>query len=193
MFDPKKRRTVISLITNGSSRRVAAQFVGVAPSTITRAAARDPEFAAQLAKAEKGAEIEALHYVRAAAKKERYWRAAAWLLERKNPQDFAPRPPTLFTGEEVFQLISRIIETFHDEIPDENCDRVLAKLDEMIEACRLEQTTPTFPDSPDPQPSFPSPVAPLQLTQHPSSELPELTTDPPAATPCNDDTSPTQH
>jgi hypothetical protein len=102
-------------------------------------------------KPKKAAEIDALRCTPPAARKDRYWRAAARLLERKNPQDFASRPPTLFTGDEVYQFISRIIETLHDEIPDENCDRVLAKLEEMIEACRVEHTSPTFPTSPGPE------------------------------------------
>ena len=57
MLDESNRRTIIALITNGSSRRVAARYVGCAHTTITRTAARDPEFAAQLARAEHSAEI----------------------------------------------------------------------------------------------------------------------------------------
>jgi hypothetical protein len=85
VLDETKRRMIIALLMNGSSRRMAAGFVGCAPSTITRTAARDAEFAAQLARAEGNAETEALSLIRKAAHKERYWRAAAWLLERKNP------------------------------------------------------------------------------------------------------------
>ena len=83
VLDETKRRMIIALLMNGSSRRMAAGFVGCAPSTITRTAARDPEFAAQLARAEGNAETEALSLIRKAAHKERYWQAAAWLLERR--------------------------------------------------------------------------------------------------------------
>ncbi|NUQ63312.1 MAG: hypothetical protein HUU20_12605 [Pirellulales bacterium] len=89
-LDAAARRLVIALVTNGSSRRTAARYVGCAPSTITRAAQRDPEFAAELVRAETTVEIQSLQAIRNAAKSDRYWRAAAWLLERKNP---GFRPP----------------------------------------------------------------------------------------------------
>ena len=47
-LDEAKRRKIIALLANGSSRRVAARVVGCAHSTITRTAERDPEFAADV-------------------------------------------------------------------------------------------------------------------------------------------------
>jgi hypothetical protein len=67
-LDPEKRWKVIALLTNGCSRRSAAKFVGCAPSTITRIALREPDFADQIAVAEQSAEIDAIRAVRAAAK-----------------------------------------------------------------------------------------------------------------------------
>ncbi len=46
-FDERKRQKVLALLANGSSRRMAARFVGVAASTITRAGVRDPEYGRQ--------------------------------------------------------------------------------------------------------------------------------------------------
>ncbi len=94
VLDEDKRRTVIAMVANGSSRRMAAAYIGCAPSTITRTAARDPEFAAQLGRAECNVETEALALIRKAARNECHWRAAAWILERKNPIDFAPENRT---------------------------------------------------------------------------------------------------
>jgi hypothetical protein len=51
-LDEVKRRQIVRLVALGNSRRTAARVVGCAPSTITRAAARDPQFAAELAHAE---------------------------------------------------------------------------------------------------------------------------------------------
>jgi hypothetical protein len=93
VLDNQKRWQVITLIANGSSRRVAADYVDCSPATITRTADRDPDFAAQLARAEQNLEIDLLRSLRAAAQKERYWRAAAWLLERKNREDFTIPTP----------------------------------------------------------------------------------------------------
>jgi len=120
------------MLANGSSLRVAARYVGCASTTITRTAARDPQFAADLARAEQNAEIEALRLLRRAARKERYWRAAAWLLERKNPDDFAPRQPTLFTKEQLAQVSLSIMLYLTDDMPDEKFEEVLNRLDELI-------------------------------------------------------------
>ncbi len=92
-FDERKRQKVLALLANGSSRRMAARYFGVAASTITRAGVRDPDFGRQLAEAEQSSEIEILRAIRGAARKAGYWRAGAWLLERRNPDDFAPAPP----------------------------------------------------------------------------------------------------
>ena len=42
----EKRRTILAMLANGSSRRIAAQYADCSPSTIYRAVERDPEFAA---------------------------------------------------------------------------------------------------------------------------------------------------
>jgi hypothetical protein len=131
-LDDAKRQRIIALITRGSSRRVAARYVGCAPSTITRAAQRDPAFVAQLAKAEQSAEISLLRRIQAAAKKERHWRAAAWLLERRNPEDFMARPPRLFTGLQVVAIFTQVAELLRGELPEDNCRRAIHKLDQLI-------------------------------------------------------------
>ena len=65
VLDEKKRRQVVAILANGSSRRVAALVVGCSHSTIGRTAQRDPEFAAELDAAEHKCEIEALRQIRA--------------------------------------------------------------------------------------------------------------------------------
>jgi IS30 family transposase len=43
VLDETKRLKIIAIVSNGSSRRTAARYVGCSPSTITRTAARHPE------------------------------------------------------------------------------------------------------------------------------------------------------
>ena len=108
-------------------------------STITRTAARDPAFAAQLVQAEQSAEIHLLRSVQAAAKEMKYWRAAAWLLERRNPEDFGLRPPQLFTSRQVVELFARVAEILRGDLPEENCrprDSETRRLDRGIRHCR---------------------------------------------------------
>ncbi len=185
MLDDNKRKKIIALLANGSSRRVAAKYVGCSPSTITRTAAADPDFSEQLAAAEQTAEIDALRAIRNTSRKDRYWRAAAWILERKNPEDFALHPPTVFTGEEVFQMMSLVVDILHQDIPEENCQRAMEKIEQIIELQRLEQTTPTFPNHPKPLVLTPN----SSPAEHPSFEPNQVPTLPSAATPDPNDTS----
>ena len=138
MLDDKKRAKIVALVANGSSRRMAARYVGCAPSTITRTAMRDAEFAAQLATAEQNADIDALRSLRVAARKPRFWRAAAWLLERRNPDEFASRPPRAFTINEVTYVVAQLVEILHKDASEENYQRMIEKLDQMIESCHEE-------------------------------------------------------
>ena len=169
VLDEKKRRQIIALLANGSSRRIAARVVGCDSSTIARTAQRDPDFAARLAAAEARVEIEAIRNIRDAAKNTRYWRAAAWLLERKNPRDFARQTPTTLSEEDVVRMSMRLsqpaIYNMTDEEFDEYQDRVYDMIRALHESDELARFLPIPPppkpiyvtrdngDSPDPHPS----------------------------------------
>ena len=94
------------------------------------------------------AEIEYVRNINQAAKKEQYWRAAAWALERLNPEDFAKRSPGYLTPEEVRTLLDRVGEILLDEIPVarfrkaalKRLDRLLAKIEPVTEALRAEDS-----------------------------------------------------
>ena len=131
VLNDSKRRSIIAMVANGSSRRVAARFIGCAPSTITRTAARNLDFAAELVRAEQTAEVTLLRRVQAAAKDPKYWRAAAWLLERRNPEDFAPRGPNIVTEQQLFDSITWIIDAMSEDLPAKNFRSAIKKLDEI--------------------------------------------------------------
>ena len=105
-LDDDKKAMVIVLVGQGASRREAAQLVKCHHTTIGRTAARDPAFAAKLAQVEAAAHLEAGDMIRRAASDPKYWRAAAWMLERRNPEDYARRDPTTFTGDQVTSLLA---------------------------------------------------------------------------------------
>jgi hypothetical protein len=146
-LDDAKRKTVIALLSNGSSRRVAAGYVGCAPSTITRTAARDPDFAAEVAHAEHHAEIEALRLVRNAARKERYWRAAAWLLERRNPNDFAPRKPNVLTDDQLRQALAWLATVVLKDLPEEDYESIMRRLDRLAPLLQPPDDEPNTPST----------------------------------------------
>lgn len=132
VLDAAKRARILALVANGSSRRVAARFVGCAPSTITRTAARDPQFGADLARAEEQVEVEALRAVRAAAKNERYWRAAAWLLERRNPEDYAQHIPGRYNVPQVLVMFAQVLACLGPELSDRPRLQAMEKLKTLL-------------------------------------------------------------
>ena len=105
VLDDKKKTLVVTLIGSGASRREAAQFVQCAHTTIGRTAARDGDFAAILAQVEAVAHLEAVGRIRRAAEDPKYWRAAAWMLERRSPEEYARRDPNSFTADQVMTLL----------------------------------------------------------------------------------------
>ncbi len=147
VLDEAKRRRIIALLANGSSRRIAARYVGCAPSTITRTALRDFQFATELAHAERSAEIEALHNLRKAARNERYWRAAAWLLERTNPDDFAQRQPNVATEAQIRQAVVALADVLLEGLSDERYHEILRRLANLLGASPAEWDEPIEADS----------------------------------------------
>lgn len=117
VLDKIKRTQILAILGVGCSRRTAASYVGCAPSTIRHTAERDPEFAEQLGHAEYNAEINYLKHIQQAARKEQYWRAAAWALERKNPRDFARRGPDVITLDQIASLLAQFTEIIVEEVP----------------------------------------------------------------------------
>ena len=102
---------------------MAAREVHCNPATITRTAARDPDFADRLTKAESLADKRALESIVRAVEQERYWRAAAWMLERRNPEEFARRAPHTFTGEQVMEVVARLVRVLLPAVPAERATR----------------------------------------------------------------------
>lgn len=116
-LDEFRKREVLAILSVGCSRRTAARYVGCSPSTIRRTAERDPDFAEALHKAESKAQILFMKNIAAAARKEQYWRAAAWALERLNPEDYAARSPNSVTLEQIRTLVSEFARIIVEEVP----------------------------------------------------------------------------
>lgn len=152
ILDENKRRKIIALLANGSSRRVAGRIAGCSHTTIERTAQRDPEFAAELEAAEHNVEIEALQQIRKAAKKDRYWRAAAWLLERTNPRDFTRRTPDTLTEEDAYNLGIQIATPFVHQMTDEEFDDFKDRLYNTLRALHESNELTKYLPIPEPEP-----------------------------------------
>lgn len=112
-FTPERTDKLIQAIKAGHWRNVACKYAGIAPQTLRNwiAIAQGPdapdeyvEFLAALEKAEADAEVFDLALIRKAATGEKdedgeytvkpQWQAAAWRLERKNPERWGRRDST---------------------------------------------------------------------------------------------------
>jgi hypothetical protein len=104
-------------------------------STISRTALRDPEFEQQVSQAESMLEIKHLRNIDAAAKDARYWRAAAWALERKFPDRWGQRRAHALSSEQVGQALEQFAQLVIDEVKEANTRaRILKRLDELAAA-----------------------------------------------------------
>jgi len=91
LLDDAKKREIVAILTVGCGRTVAARYVGCCAATIRRAMLKDPEFGERVGRAETSMEIAHLKNINTAAADVRYWRAAAWALERRFPQRYGQR------------------------------------------------------------------------------------------------------
>ena len=138
VLDDEKRAQILAILSVGASLTMAAEYVGCAVSTIQRTAERDPKFAQELRHVKGNAEIGLLKFIRNAAKKEQYWRAAAWGLERAFPHAYARRNPRTLTFEQVAELLVQFSEILVRELPERARTKVLRHLDRMARSLGIE-------------------------------------------------------
>ncbi len=112
----KQKDEIVAIVTVGCSRKIAARYIGCTQDFIRRTAKKDPKFAESLQRADLQAEITSMKSVNAAARQERYWKAATWILERKNPEDYRLRPPGTFTPEQLKFIMERLSEIIAEEV-----------------------------------------------------------------------------
>jgi hypothetical protein len=133
VLDDGKRREILAILSVGCSQATAARYVGCAVSTIQRTADRDPEFADQLRRSTCNNEIGLLQNIRKAAKKEQYWRAAAWALERGFPDKYAPRAPDVITVEQIAVLLAKISDIVVQQVPERYRKNILKRMDALTQ------------------------------------------------------------
>jgi hypothetical protein len=155
MLTESQRHELVALLAAGYSRRAAARAVGCARSTLYRMEARDPEFAERVARAEGPGEspqkkqdprkiFPTLH-------QPANWRAAAWVLERLNPEDFGPpRNASNFDLLVEADIFRGFVELVRDEIPRDTCCLLVRQINQLL----AQYDAPSIPqlDEPDPEP-----------------------------------------
>ena len=148
VLDRPKKRDIVLIISLGHSRRTAARYVGCAPSTITNTAERDAAFAKSLRQADLKSELDNMKNIQEAAKKAQYWRAAAWILERRNPADFAPKNPNALTIDDLRQLLAEFVQIIMEEVTVAKYrHRLLKRLDALTSSFRQPLPEPEAPQA----------------------------------------------
>ena len=134
VLDPAKMGEICGLLTLGSTRVLAARYVGCHPNTLRNTARRNPEFADRMRKAEQHLEFKLLQRLLEASEEKKYWRAAAWALERIYPQRYAARGPDVVTPEEVDEALRIIASEVFDVVPE---DHLRAKIEARLQKLAL--------------------------------------------------------
>ena len=147
-LDEEKRGHIVAILSVGCSQNMAAEYVGCASSTIQRTAERDPKFAKRLREAKGNAELGLVKNIRNAAKKEQYWRAAAWALERGFPEKYARRGPDVITVEQIGLLLTKFSEIIVRDLPERHRTGILNKMDAMSRSLGIVLKREAADDSP---------------------------------------------
>jgi hypothetical protein len=155
VLDDFKKGLIINMVTEGSSQRSAAGAVGCAPSTITRTAQRDRRFGLDLLQAHELLKMRALRTMNRVADQDKNWRAAAWLLERLEPDRFALRKPFQFTLDQMKDIFKQVCKAFSQGVPSENRMAAFRRLTELMQEYRKGQEeifVDMYFEEDDPQP-----------------------------------------
>jgi hypothetical protein len=112
----QKQGEICKLLAAGATLEDTASYVGCSVNTIRREAQRNPQFREKLEKSRSERDLWPVRTVHDAATHD--WRAAAWFLERTQPERFSKRPPNTFTVEDVAKLLDRVCEAARDEFRD---------------------------------------------------------------------------
>jgi hypothetical protein len=71
--------------------------------------------------------------VKNAGREARFWRASAWYLERRIPDNYASRDPDLITRDELARFLDRYTEMLVEEVPVARYRKqIIARMNQML-------------------------------------------------------------
>jgi hypothetical protein len=132
----EKQEELLNHIGQGATVEQAAHSVGVSLRTVQREAKENRDFGDDLQHALGLAPTDLYPLMLTAARA--HWRAAAWLLERTDPERFGKRPPNSCRPEQMMDLASTLIEAALEFVAPAEREslgsRLQAAADETLEA-----------------------------------------------------------
>jgi hypothetical protein len=93
-LDAARRGRLMAALEAGATLRMAAAAAGVSEDTLSRWRKTRPDLQAEINQAEAQGAVKALEQIRAAAQGGA-WQAAAWMLERRYPNEYGRRAPAV--------------------------------------------------------------------------------------------------
>lgn len=136
-----EQRDVIFVLMTGGDWRMAADYVSRTQAVIRATAEADPEFRARLDRAEPHFELVQLGNITKAAMREQYWRAAAWMLERKFPSRYAKADPQALAAAKVKLLLEGLADIVFTEVTAASVrKRILTRLQKLLERIKSEES-----------------------------------------------------
>jgi hypothetical protein len=117
VLDEFQRGRVCGMLVLGATRREIAQLLKVHASTIARTAERDEKFAKEIEESEALCKLRPMKAMFFAM--EKHWRAAAWMLERMQPDQFGRRKGEVFARREVREVVDRLLEFVETKVTDD--------------------------------------------------------------------------
>ncbi|MHB1033661.1 MAG: hypothetical protein ACYC35_26565 [Pirellulales bacterium] len=136
ILDEAKQRELCAMVTLGCSRNAAAKYVGCTAATVRNTLVRDEAFAARMRTAEFNSEAIPLKAIMNAGNKS--WRAAAWLLERLYPEQYARRSAYSVTREETSTLLAQIGECLGETLPGPLREKAFQRLFKVLTKWNVE-------------------------------------------------------
>jgi hypothetical protein len=92
-FTAARRERILEALRHGVSFEVAAQCGGVSRDTFQEWRKANPDFAQECETARAEMCVRMLEFISNAANDPKHWQAAAWILERTEPEQFGRRAP----------------------------------------------------------------------------------------------------
>jgi hypothetical protein len=174
ILDDHKKQQLTSLLMNGFTLAAAARVVGCSPLTIWREARRNPQFDETIRQAQFARDLNPVRTLQDAAAND--WRAAAWLLERTQPEHYARRAANSFSPQDVAALLDRVCEAIGEETQDEQISarikrRALAIANDKIVHQQQNPLRPLL-------------TAPIATAEAPTADTPSNTEQPESSIAC---------
>lgn len=111
---PERRDKIVNAIRDGNYMEVAARYAGIDISTLykwlaegkTARCGKKKEFFDAVERAKAESEMADVHVIGLAARDNKDWKAAAWRLERRNPQRWKPTTEVTHTGDRSNPIVT---------------------------------------------------------------------------------------